>query len=565
MGEYRRGFPSQEIRLLDWPSGRASAMRLMINRLESALNDTLPAQVEQSAARKLNTQIPFILDLTITSGFRQFTVNFSVPPGLGGTTRGASKHPDRQLLFYEIQHATTQAFSAPVILQTPQTDVLIGGFNLGQIRWFRVRVVNTKNQVSPWSETVRGRAAFGRITATPMEIGDVSKRLVKDIGVWQNVFTESYPVVDGFFCAQAHLAVGAIQEDVGFYVGGPAHVQFRWQIDIANTTEFREVEKGGRCVMAAIPGTTETKRGKAPMAFGTFMTPFLRAPGTDDVGIRLQAAKRPGSEWSLGGLTDTSLNLAVNSGNYTSSASLTHWWRLGNDINDIGKDYVGSIDMDQNASGITSADVFGTREDGVHVDFDGTAEYMANIGSNTYGLGNSGSISVWARVDGGLGSSTIIADFNVGTTQSNRWLVFKPATDLLSFRAVNAANTVTNEVAHPTAVVAGDLGKTWFHIVATKDSTTAMTIYVNGVATTDATGVPTTSDASRRAAFAISALNLSTNIFSCAIHSVALWSTVLSAAEVSEIFSAGHGASGKGSDPLVFVRNAKVIEVVEGF
>ena len=39
-------------------------------------------------------------------------------------------------------------------------------------------------------------------------------------------------------------------------------------------------------------------------------------------------------------------DLATNSGTYTSSASLAHWWRLGADSADIGKDYAPAGDID---------------------------------------------------------------------------------------------------------------------------------------------------------------------------------------------------------------------------
>ena len=550
-----------------WPAGRVAALRLMVSRLETTLNDTLAAQVHQSAARILNTKIPFILDLTITAGFKQFKVDFTVPPGLGGTSRGASKHPDRQLLFYEIQHSSTNTFSDPVILQTPQTSTLVSGVTVGQVRFFRARVINTKNEASPWSATIRSRAARGRISVNAMEVGDKSTRLVAGTGQWQTVFSEEYEAAESAISAMTHIAVGAVQEDVGFYAGGPAHVQFRWLIDINNTAEFREIEGGGRCVMSAVPGSTVTKRGKAPMAFGSFMTPFLNAPGTGVVGIRLQAAKRPGTEWSPGGAVDTSLDLSTDSGNYASSSSLTHWWRLGSNSSDIGKDYVGSIDIDQNAQNIGAEDIFTTPPtDGPYIDFDGISEFLANTSANTYGLGASGSVSLWCRVDGGLGLTTVIADFNVGTTQSNRWLIFKPATDLLSFRAANAAGTA-NETASGTTVVTGDLGKTWFHIAVTKTGTASQTIYINGVATTDAVGGVVTSDASRRAAFAANTTNLTANRFDGALHSVATWSTVLTADEVTEIFNAGHGATitVQESDPIIFIRNNKVLEVIQDF
>ena len=67
MSEYKIGRPSQDIRLRNWPAGRVAALKLMVTRLEEALNDTLGAQVEQSIERLLNDQIPFIIVLSIAA------------------------------------------------------------------------------------------------------------------------------------------------------------------------------------------------------------------------------------------------------------------------------------------------------------------------------------------------------------------------------------------------------------------------------------------------------------------------------------------------------------------
>ena len=52
-------------------------------------------------------------------------------------------------------------------------------------------------------------------------------------------------------------------------------------------------------------------------------------------------------------------DLQTDSGDYSSAASLKHWWRHGLDDTDIGKDevVVGGIDIGDNAVGITSADI----------------------------------------------------------------------------------------------------------------------------------------------------------------------------------------------------------------
>ena len=39
------------------------------------------------------------------------------------------------------------------------------------------------------------------------------------------------------------------------------------------------------------------------------------------------------------------MDLTTNSGSYTSSANLQHWWRLGADVDDVGADYSGSVNV----------------------------------------------------------------------------------------------------------------------------------------------------------------------------------------------------------------------------
>jgi len=144
------GRPLQEIRLRNWDAGRLSAMRLMVSRLEEALTDSLGAGIKQSAKRKLNLDVPIIIQFEVIPGFRQFEITYPVPPGLGGAGRGEAPHPDRQLLFYEIQHDDNAGFNDPIIVENPQNHLIIGGVGLGETRFFRARVINTRFQASPF-------------------------------------------------------------------------------------------------------------------------------------------------------------------------------------------------------------------------------------------------------------------------------------------------------------------------------------------------------------------------------------------------------------------------------
>lgn len=304
MARFEIGRPSHEVRLQDWPAGRSNEFRLMINRLEEGLNDSLAAQVLQSGKRAVNNEIPFVLNSTVnaTGGYRQIELSFDAPPGLGGAGRGATPHPDRQLLFYEIQHDSTAAFASPVTIETPQTHLLIGGIGLGETRFFRIRVVNTKFQVSPWTSTVVGTAAQGKITVRTLP--SVTDRIAAPIGEWQNMITHSVSALRfGAICVTAHIAIGTPQTDytagTKTYRAGPAFVQVRILRKV-NDGSFQEI--GDRFRFAARPGYTGVKDGNAPMAFGTIITPFLQEAPDDDATITftIQAMLLRNSQWRGG-------------------------------------------------------------------------------------------------------------------------------------------------------------------------------------------------------------------------------------------------------------------------
>lgn len=302
MSNYRNARPQNDIRLRNWDSGRLAQLRLAVSRLETEINETLGASVAQSARRAISDQIPFILDLTLSPGYRQIQVDWSPPPGLGG-------HPFRQLLFYEIQHADNAGFVGASVIQTPQTHVVIGGLESGELRFIRVRVINTENVASIWA-TDSATSARGRIIQTDLPEIKAGKRLTLDVGKWQTVLEQSYEPVGGAITTNIHLALANISSDVtvqdedmvtrAVYRGGPAGVQFRWELDTFNDTiaDFITTDYGERTLLTMRPGkAVPGGESPAPLAFGTFMTPFIRPASGVDIKFRLLAAKVTGSEW----------------------------------------------------------------------------------------------------------------------------------------------------------------------------------------------------------------------------------------------------------------------------
>lgn len=303
MAEYKIGRPLSDVRLRNWDTGRQNQLKLVVQRLESEVNKTLTASTQQSAKRLVTDQVPFVLNFSVAPGLKQVSIDFTPPPGLGG-------HPRRQLLFYEIQHAATINFADPTVLQTPQSQITLAGFGLGETRSFRARVVNTINEASTWSATQTVTLAKGEIQQTAID--DVTVRLTRDIGDWQPIFTKVYQPVAAKSCANIQVALACPHFDVEksdaggvreTFRGGPASVQLRWRVGRFNdvSLEFDSGLKGPRTLLSARPGesteASDFNSVRTPMAFGTFMLPFFDGDAGVDTQITLEAAKTPGSEW----------------------------------------------------------------------------------------------------------------------------------------------------------------------------------------------------------------------------------------------------------------------------
>jgi hypothetical protein len=302
VSNYTIARPQNEIRLRDWDAGRLSQLRLAVSRLETEINKTLGASVSQSERRVVTDRVPFIIDLTLSPGYRQIQIDYSPPPGLGGA-------PDRQLLFYEIQHADNAGFANPSIIQTPQNHVVIGGLGIGEQRFIRARVVNTVNKASTWASS-DATTARGKIIQTDLPVIKNGKRLTLDVGKWQTIFEQSYSPVGGAITLNLQLALANISSDVvvkdeglvtrAIYRGGPATVQFRWEVDTFNDTinDFITGDLGQRTLLSMRPGQAVAGgESPAPLAFGTFMSPFIRPASGSNIKFRLLAAKVVGSEW----------------------------------------------------------------------------------------------------------------------------------------------------------------------------------------------------------------------------------------------------------------------------
>ena len=156
--KYTVGRPTQEVRLKDWPAGQVAQFKRAIEMLETELNTTMASQIEQGVKRVVSARVPRVTGLTVTAGFKNFQINFNEAKGIN------------DILFYEIQKDNFANFKNPTTYNTPQTTLTIPTAEEREVIYIRVRVMNSKFQVGPWSATisVTGSGDF-RISTTKGE------------------------------------------------------------------------------------------------------------------------------------------------------------------------------------------------------------------------------------------------------------------------------------------------------------------------------------------------------------------------------------------------------------
>ncbi len=316
MSSFKSARPLQDVRLRKWPGGRVAALKLMISRLEGALENTLGAQVDQSPVRVTSDQVPFILDFKVDGGYRLFKVSFPTPPGLV------------DLLFYEIFHDDNAGFTDPTILRTPMTNVMISGVGLGETRFFKARVVNSSFEASTFTETLEVVSASRKVAVVDISgTGNLVTQLKKAAGEFTDVVDFNFRPSGGALTMMAHVGLCGVQGDATgaqFFGGedptrratnvdnetiwhkdyGPAHAQFRWVID-------GKVARFPRFLLSTRPfngsnGPLDPSDDYAPwnvIAQGTMITPFFRTEKLS-INIKIQAALNLGSEWA-GGLLES--------------------------------------------------------------------------------------------------------------------------------------------------------------------------------------------------------------------------------------------------------------------
>jgi hypothetical protein len=248
------------------------------------------------------------------------------------------------------------------------------------------------------------------------------------------------------------------------------------------------------------------------------------------------------------------LDLSVRGGNYTKEGNLIHWWRcrppgtVG-----TGTTYMvdqvasGGIDVETNAANIAGADFIpaaGTAV-GVSIDFNGSDENMANTTNQSIGIVNAWTINAW------------IYPHDVDTARNDVFAITENTPTTPDRIQCLIRGDVAND---PVQVVVYDNGgsnlknyywnaplteNAWNMVTISWDGTNLL-LYVNGISegaadTKNNDDAVTTADSNRSVYLADYPPTAGAE-GDMLIHSVAIWSEVLSAGDLMAIFSRASSA-----------------------
>jgi hypothetical protein len=240
-------------------------------------------------------------------------------------------------------------------------------------------------------------------------------------------------------------------------------------------------------------------------------------------------------------------NPLVNQGDYSQASDVVHWWRLGHDPTNIGKDYAttGSlVDIDTNAANVTALDVQCHYPGGAHLNLVTSEILRKGLGgagggtsTTTLSVANSFSVEMWVRMNT-IGAVTLF-DANKGDSDINRdsdsRIQLRINASNFEFRVFDSSGTGVTVTSSVNA-----RANEWYHIMMVKNGTSRASLYINGVEDAfTTTSVPTTTDASR--IIGIGGIPITPSAFAdCQIHSCAMWSTALDTANVQQLYFGGH-------------------------
>ena len=271
--KYSIGRPTQEVRLRNWPAGRVAQFRKAVELLETQLNETMAAQVDQGERRVVSTSVPKIINLSVRSGFKNFQLNFDAAKGI------------KDLLFYEIQKSGTANFAESISYKIPQTSLTVPTQTERESVYFRVRCINSKFMVGPWSASVHATGSSNfRIAITrtaPSEVLIASD----EHDTWMDVGGLTFNATAAQVSLHLHAGVHAIVQNKFDGTNGSAIV-YTADVSVVMRILKDGIPLGGQMNVHA---RSSNERATAPLTFvklenvvtGSLVTPFEAFTGEE--------------------------------------------------------------------------------------------------------------------------------------------------------------------------------------------------------------------------------------------------------------------------------------------
>jgi hypothetical protein len=178
MAIYRKARALPILRLKSWDAGRIAQLKLFTAHLETAVNKALAAQVSQTPSRDFSEFVPIIPVQNIEGEveYREIRIQITPPKGI------------KNFLFYEFDISESSNFFQFERFQSAEPFYVFTDLQDAAVYFIRIRVVTTKGQVGPWSETFEGTTPLAKSQhfKQDFEVSHTIKARLSDQPVWNN-------------------------------------------------------------------------------------------------------------------------------------------------------------------------------------------------------------------------------------------------------------------------------------------------------------------------------------------------------------------------------------------
>ena len=181
-------------------------LKLLLSHLSERVNKLMPGSITQSLSRRFSEFVPKPTKLEVTTTIRSVKVTFPVPKGM------------RQFLYYEAQISDKPSFAQAQSQTSVEPTIVFAGLSDGTVYYVRVRVVTSRGEAGPWSDTLTApRLPIGKIIVTDFyPPGD---------GSWDNLIPATYTSYPQLYTPQINLVTDYTTNGGVIFCRGQVHIE----------------------------------------------------------------------------------------------------------------------------------------------------------------------------------------------------------------------------------------------------------------------------------------------------------------------------------------------------